>query len=232
VINAIEVTPEILEWDSEFFGRRIARIEADVITPAYEREVTHWCRRNGVACLYVLSGSDSSLPLVDVRVTYEWKTSGAEQPAPSVRPFIPSDIAALEAIARKCHRDSRFYADGRFDAARCNEMYATWIRKSCNGWADHVCVATSQDEPTGYLTCHANGSIGLLAVAEQARGQSLGRQLVVAAQNYFRANGPEHVDVVTQGRNIAARGLYESCGFRLAGTRYWYHVWFPENMHA
>ena len=232
VTSAIVAGPELLEWDSEFFGIPIARIDVGAFTPDFERAVKPWCALHRIACLYVLGPSGADAPPVDLRVTYDSDIDGVEEETPAVRPALAEDIPALEPIARMSHRDSRFYADGRFDASRCDDLYATWIRRSVEGWADAVWVAIHNDRPAGYLTCHRHGAIGLVAVAGHARGLGLGRQLVNAAKNYFRAHRVPRVQVVTQGRNTAARALYEKCGFRLAGVRYWYHLWFPENLHA
>ena len=126
-------------------------------------------------------------------------------------------------IARRSHRDSRFYHDPAFDRVRCDELYATWIRRSCQGWADTVLVATDHGQPAGYLTRKGN-SIGLVAVADRARGRGLGTQLVQAAQRYFYSSGAAYAEVVTQGRNQAARELYLRCGFRVVNAQHWYHL--------
>jgi dTDP-4-amino-4,6-dideoxy-D-galactose acyltransferase len=232
VTRAILAGPEVLEWDSEFFRIPIGRVEVDYFAPDFEHELKPWCAERRIACLYVLGPSDGEAPPVDLRVTYEWDVEGGEAPAPVVRLAVGKDIPALETLARVSHRDSRFYADGRFDKTRCDDLYATWIRRSVEGWADAVWVAVHDGEPAGYLTCHRQGAIGLVAMAQHARGRGLGRQLMNASKNYFRANGVGRVQVVTQGRNTGARALYESCGFRLEGVRYWYHLWFRENVHA
>ena len=42
---------------------------------------------------------------------------------------------------RDSHRDSRFYYDPGFPNQRCDELYETWIDRSCHGYADTVLVA-------------------------------------------------------------------------------------------
>lgn len=225
--------PELLPWDSEFFGFPIAKVEVESFAADFLEEMKTWCARNRIACLYVLGPANDALEPVDLRVTYEWNVSASALSSLSIRLAEAEDIPVLEKIARINHRDSRFYADGRFDRVRCDELYVTWIRRSCEGWADAVWVAPHDDAPAGYITCHRNrGSIGLVAVADHARGKGLGRALVESAKNYFRDAGLARIEVVTQGRNTAARALYETCGFELATVRYWYHLWFPEHLHA
>jgi len=140
-----------------------------------------------------------------------------------VRSYQVSDLEALECIARSSHRDSRFYNDPQFDKPRCDDLYAAWIRRSCEARSDHVFVATDQNQPSGYMTVTGN-SIGLVAVTEHARGRGLGIQLVTAAQRYFSNSDAGYVEVVTQGRNRAARDLYLRCGFRVFKAQHWYHL--------
>ena len=54
----------------------------------------------------------------------------------------------------------------------------------------------------------------LLAVPEAARGQGLGRQLMLAAEDIARQRGCLHAWVDTQ---FGARGFYERLGYRVFG---------------
>jgi dTDP-4-amino-4,6-dideoxy-D-galactose acyltransferase len=217
---------ERLDWDSAFFGMGVGRLHAAALTPEVALESQQWCRENQASCLYYLGPEAEKPPaqfrLVDERVTLAWDVHPLTDPTPAVRPFLDADLPVLEEIARQSHRDSRFYADPAFDRASCDELYATWIRRSCQGWADSVLVALCEELPSGYITC-GNHAIGLVAVAGHAQGRGLGRQLVRAAQTYFQSRDVASVTVVTQGRNRAARALYERCGFRVADAQHWYH---------
>lgn len=217
---------ERLDWDSAFFGMGVGRLHASALTAEVASQSRQWCRENQIACLYYLGPEAGEAPpgfrLVDERVTLAWDAHPVAAPSPAVRPFAPADLPLLEEIARQSHRDSRFYADPLFDRDLCDELYATWIRRSCQGWADAVLVAVHGGLPAGYVTCQ-EGAISLIAVAVGAQGRGLGRQLVTAAQNYFQSCGPARVTVVTQGRNRAARALYKRCGFRVISAQHWYH---------
>ena len=220
---------ELLEWDTDFWGVRIARVTGS------PRAAASWARANGVACLYYLAPADdparsheaeaAGYRLMDVRVEL------ARTPAPSsstARPHHAQDVDVLAAIARASHRTTRFYADSRFPKGRCDDLYETWIRKSCAGWADAVLVVGPQGSPAGYVSCHADdrtGSMGLMAVSEAARGEGIGAELVRAAVDWCAGNGLEEVTVATQARNVAAQRTFESCGFRTASVGLWFHRW-------
>jgi dTDP-4-amino-4,6-dideoxy-D-galactose acyltransferase len=118
-----------------------------------------WAAREQVEGLYLLADSAdletaplaeaAGFRLVDVRVTLERRATpparergGQEADGGArVRPAVPADVPELRRIAAASHRDSRFYHDPHFDRGRCDELYATWIEKSCADPAGAVLVA-------------------------------------------------------------------------------------------
>jgi dTDP-4-amino-4,6-dideoxy-D-galactose acyltransferase len=240
-MNTVEV--KVLEWDTAFFGARMARLDVVEMDETRLRLVEERCRSLKVRCLYALAdlAQPASLQvlerhafqLVDIRVTLACRLTEVleESSAPSVvRAATPADIEALRAIARVSHVDSRYYADAGFSRERCDELYATWIENSCRGFADAVWVAEGEGRPAGYITCDVQedgtGSIGLFAVAGWAQGRGLGGQLIHAALAWFRAQNCGEVRVVTQGQNQSALRIYQRYGFRVVALQVWFHKWF------
>jgi dTDP-4-amino-4,6-dideoxy-D-galactose acyltransferase len=238
---------EYLDWDSQFFGRRIARAAVFCLTEQSIAEIDEWCGTHGIECLYFLAGStdqrtprlaqESGFRFVDIRVTLDLRnleSCGTRDTATDVtiRNAVEGDLDALKALARRSHRDSRFYYDGNFSVEQCDELYETWIEKSCRGWAQNVLIATNHGDVEGYISCHvANagaGQIGLVGVSEKARGRGLGRELLINAIRWFSAEGVEVVTVVTQGRNVGAQRLYQRCGFTTRSVELWFHRWSSE----
>ena len=233
---------ERLEWDSGFFGIPIGRVEVPRLTSQEAEQVVAWCRDERVECVYFLcdpsdrqsirAAESVGLSFVDIRVTLERSIADftAEPSRSTLRIARDSDLAALRSIASSSYHDSRFYADGRFPIEKCAELYATWIEKSCQGFADRVMVAEQDESIAGYIACKAvdpgRGAITLVAVAEHARGSGLGRDLVNAALEWAREVELSLVTVVTQGRNLAAQRLYQRCGFATREMQLWYHGWF------
>jgi dTDP-4-amino-4,6-dideoxy-D-galactose acyltransferase len=236
----------VLDWDSAFFGLRIASLAAEVRSEDDLQAALQWCQAERVACLYVLSESHElnkrawltrhGALEVDVRTTLS--TSAPVSPAidsqelSQVRAAAPEDLPALATIARTAHGDSRFWNDPHFAREHCAELYATWIRKAVQGQADAVFVATLGAQAVGYISCHARGvgpdahaEIGLVAVAEAARGQGLGGALVRAALLWAQARGLTRTSVVTQGRNAAALRLYATHSFVVQRQQVWQHLW-------
>jgi dTDP-4-amino-4,6-dideoxy-D-galactose acyltransferase len=172
-------------------------------------------------------------------MTFDRKLDGPSpaRDATAIRSAREADIPALRALAAASHTASRFFADGSFDRARCAELYAVWIEKSCRGWADRVLVAEHEGRIAGYLSCHvrdgSRGEIGIVAVAPEAQGRGLGAQLVDASVEWFAERELARVTVVTQGRNTGAQRLYQSRGFRTSSVHLWHHLWFdPETVRS
>ncbi len=234
---------DYLEWDSNFFGKRIGRARINRLTQAAVTDIRSWCRANNIDCLYFLADAADStttklaesnqFQLVDIRLTLERQIAphaGLEASRSKIRGFAEQDIPALRKIAQRSHRDSRFYYDGRFPAAKCDELFEIWIDKSCHGAAQNVFVAEHEGAPAGYITCHlddpAAGQIGLISVQGDIQGKGLGKDLVCQAMNWFAGQDIKTVRVVTQGRNTRAQRLYQRCGFVTRSMELWYHRWF------
>ena len=236
---------EFLEWDSHFWGRRIARLTLPRLTPEAATAVLAWCRTKQIACLYFLADADDSettqlatehgFQLVDVRLTLEHDgpaefASSARSVEEGSRPFATADLPALRGLAGRAHRDSRFFFDPHFSPARSQQLFETWIENSCNDHREQVFVVEVEGQPAGYVACQIvnaqTGQIGLLGVDAVAQGRGVGTRLITSALRWFAARGATRVIVVTQGRNVRAQRLYQKGGFVTAALQLWYHRWF------
>lgn len=241
------ITPpcQVLDWDTEFFGFRIARLTGTPRSSVEMRAVLDWCTAERVRCLYYLAPSDDAdvmriadehrFGFVDIRLTLERQIDNHVAPSSNVRPFRQEDLISLTAIAKSAHTDSRFYYDGGFPRQRCDELYQLWIEKSCRGFAECVLVAEEDRRAAGYITCHCEGEtgrIGLVATADWARGAGVGQQLVRSSLEFFQRRGVKRIQVVTQGRNTSAQRLYQRCGFLTRSVELWYHRWFAETLKS
>jgi dTDP-4-amino-4,6-dideoxy-D-galactose acyltransferase len=233
-----------LEWDSDFWGFGCARVEGPQLRKDQLPAIEAWCATNDITFLQYLApdgdaasaraAEEGGFHLVDERVTLACRitagTSAAPDPGIELRPGRMQDLNALDAIARAGHTDSRYYNDPGFPRAGCDALYSTWIRRSLEGAiADIVFVPVIDGVAAGYVTCKVEakeGWIGLVGVGPEARGRGVGGALIRRAMDWFREAGVEEVLVVTQGRNEAAKRLYERSGFLTRDTARWYHKWF------
>jgi dTDP-4-amino-4,6-dideoxy-D-galactose acyltransferase len=238
---------EFLEWDSQFFGRRIGRLKGNRLTPELVPEIIAWCRAERIECLYFLANADSiestdlaarhGFKLMDIRVTFEQNLAAGTLPeGPNelqIRHALLGDLPALRTMAGRLHEGSRFFADQHFPRDLSRELYRVWIEKSSSNPCGTIFVA-EQQQLVGYLACRVGeaqtGQIDLLGINHSSQAHGFGRALVRAALRWFESRSVHQVLVVTQGRNIRAQKLYQKCGFVTRSVQLWYHLWFEESL--
>lgn len=233
---------ELLEWDSAHFGRKIARVRYEGLSPSDLAHAVPCADRSGTDCLYLLipasdsrmiaAAEETGFRFADARLTLAADLSCAawNEYADCVRRFRPSDAARLKEIAGTSHTGTRFFRDPHFSRTDCKRLYELWIEKSCAETATFVLVADSGDGVSGYITCHQAetvATIGLFAVSENARGAGLGRALLHAACAQARQQGADRATVVTQGTDPRAQRVYQRCGFISESVEFWFHRWRP-----
>jgi dTDP-4-amino-4,6-dideoxy-D-galactose acyltransferase len=237
----------VLDWDSEFFGRRIGRVESRKVDAEAMHQVRVFAEAEEIDCLYYLADAidgesiraaeAAGFRCSDVRVTRERRLDQVPSELPEdVEIFRENDLPALQAIARSSHTASRFYYDPQFPRELCDRLYETWITKVCQSEPEGVLVVRRAGLAVGYLACDLDspttGTIGLVAVAESERGQHLGELLVRGSLSWFAARGRERVRVVSQARNLASARVYERMGFRTTSVEHWYHLWLDAGAAA
>lgn len=245
---------EMLQWDSEHFGRRIGRVRGRRLTPEALARIADWTAASRAECLYFLADSgeaataalaeEGGFRLVDVRITLERRGGGVAGAATAgsadgveVRAAVAADLPELRRIAAVSHRDSRFFQDPGFGAERAAHMYERWIEKCLGDPAGIVLVPAMGGREgggrgtrvVGYITAavtaDGGGQIGLFAVDAAARGGGLGGRLIAAALEWCAARGADPVSVVTQGRNVGAQRLYQRFGLLSRDLELWFHRW-------
>jgi dTDP-4-amino-4,6-dideoxy-D-galactose acyltransferase len=237
---------QYLDWDSNFFGKRIATVRVNHLSQDQMAAVIAWCKAERIDCLYfsieahdsetVRLAEDHQFRFVDIRLTLDCRLERETNnflPTSNIifRQSVSADIPALKAIARTVHTDTRFFHDPQFPRVLCEALYETWIEKSCTGYADSVLVPVLNEQAVGYISCHlpsanSDAKIGLVGIAPDAQGLGLGGELIGRALAYFRENGVSYATVVTQGRNARAQRLYQRFGFLTKSVYLWYHKWF------
>ena len=230
-----------LDWDSQFFQRRIARLERTSLTKPDLDSALEWCLGERIDCLYYLApvadfkaihlAEEADFHLVDIRMTLSLPSSNLSTfPMDSkIHLARPDDVPSLREIARQAYQSTRFFNDPHFSRQACEQLYMTWIEKSCQGYAQAVLVADEDKGPVGFTTCHLDvdhGQIGLVGIHPGYHQRGWGRKLVCAALHWFSNHLCHSVQVVTQGNNLPAQKLYAACGFSILSVECWYHRWF------
>lgn len=233
---------KILNWDSQFFGYKIASIQAKNLKLEDLEEIMTRLRDQNVKLAYCFADpadelSNSSFEsfsglLVDKKVTFFKKISETDsfEGSQFIKPF-NRDYASdkLKSIALQSGIYSRFNVDPNFTNREFEKLYLEWINKSIQKEiAREVLVYYENNDEKGLITLgfkDNSGSIGLLAVDEKERGKSIGKKLVQSALLYFKEKNANIVEVVTQIENKGACSFYESLGFEVKSCVNIYHLW-------
>ncbi len=231
-----------LEWDSRFFGYPVAVASCDPARNPHDLpSMLREARDANIRLLYLFTP-----PLhADLRSTL--RQAGAKdlgrkiEYAKTLRHAPPADATSgiflcrvnsdrLEHLALESGIHSRFRLDNQFQNREFERLYREWLARSLrgdNGWRAYV--GGSVAAPRGLITVEPGdpARIGLMAVADDCRGQGMGRKLLAAAEgSCFHAPSID-LHIATQSGNPEARRLYQACGFKKISEIECFHIWLP-----
>lgn len=234
VIN-LDKAFDILPWDSGFFKFKVARIKENV-SLALDNPVLNGLFENNINLVYYSSPNQLkvfenrcyTISLVDKKITYAKEVSSRQHNSKVVayNQSYPDEKLVNLAISSGVY--SRFNTDKRIRRESFETLYTLWITKSVSKEiAEEVLVYKEDNEIQGFVTVGKKGNrgdIGIIAVDAAFRGKGIGKSLMFEAENYYY-NKTNKIQVVTQGDNIPACKLYESCGYAVEKSEYFYHLW-------
>lgn len=236
---------EILKWDSDFFGFKVARILPYRMNEEELRGILTSLSIQDVSLVYWASDPDDigshraatfcGGHLVDKKTTYTVDLT-------KLIPMHINDIhlsvetyhyrvanEAMKSLALQAGIYSRFNIDKKISKDMYEKLYTIWIHKTVERvTAEEVFIVRENDTVVGFISVGRKNNrcnIGLLAVDESMRGNSIGTKLVRRAQQWGLSQGIRVMEVVTQGDNIDGCRLYEKCGFSVDNVDYFYHFW-------
>lgn len=230
---------EQLEWDSAFFGIPVGRVRSEVGVDEIAAVIGEAEQRK-LRCVYLLVPADNSRLVTvaeecgfrvrEIRVELQRSVAGHPARIDGLRVGSLEDLSVLAPIARSRIRGTRFFADDHFASERAAELYVEWLRRGLTDTTERQTLVDGNNR--GFVVCHKDvasgiGTIELIAVDQDAAGRGLGKSLIAGAGAVFRESRMHTATVVTQGSNINAQALYQSCGYRTAKMFYWLHAWSP-----
>lgn len=238
MLNPIEIFP--LEWDSSFFGFKVARTELTDCKPELLNLQLLKLKEAGCKLVYAFvqpedkqsntSCSTSHGFLVDERVTYKLEQLINVPFSEHISLYsdrFPSE--QLYDLAVLSGQYSRFKIDPGIGQDKYVSLYRLWIENSVNGKiADEVLAYTNKEKMLGFVSLTVKGSqanIGLISVDPEYQGLNIGRELVSAAINEALKYNQSTIEVVTQKANNGACRFYEKCGFTVTTVTNIYHFW-------
>lgn len=225
---------EILPWDTEFFKFPVARINDDI--NIFNKEVFESLSENNTRLAYYSSPQKISIPqhtlyeikLVDEKITYTKKIINHPSDAKISSYVRDYPEQKLIDLAIESGFYSRFNNDKKIGSTNFINLYTQWIVKSVSrDIADDVLVYHEGNILAGFVTVgHKSNkaTIGIIAVDKNYRGKGISKALMLTAENIY-TDTCESIQVITQRANVPACNLYESCGYHVENTEYFYHFW-------
>jgi len=224
---------EILQWDSDFFNFKVAKINNGVLlNDAFFEKLHHenvqlayYSSKNK---LTETSNEYYTFGLVDEKVTFlkEIEQSPLIRNTESYSEKYPDKQLINLAIESGIY--SRFNVDPKIGKKKFEELYTQWIIKSVSKEiADDVLVYKTGGKIAGFVTIgqkNGRADIGIIAVDKDYRGKGIGKTLMKTAENFY-FNKLKLIQVVTQGDNLPAIKLYEGCGYKIEKVEFLYHLW-------
>lgn len=230
-----------LDWDSEFFGKEIAAIEAGDASDIEIHEAIENLKEFDLIYLFVSHPVQIEKfvnALVDKKRSYILEYPIAKASTAIIQQY-SGHPSGLYELALQAGEHSRYRVDPYFKESDFIRLYKTWIDNSLTaGFADHVLVpliekqtdtdhAATKTHPLGFITAKNKGdelSIGLLATDADSRGFGIGSSLIQEIINIAARNNMK-VEVTTQADNHKACHFYEGRGFHAASEEYVYHIY-------
>jgi len=225
-----------LEWDTEFFEKKIGVLVFDEISEndlAKDLKEARDDNYKYIVCK-LKSPSNSIINLLEKYKFYlsdigiNWKIKvdkylfinkkqGSSYHA-EPREAVLNDIPGLQEMIRSMFPNSRFYSDPFFSHKEADDLHEIWIENSVLGKAADIVFHIPKK---GFVTCknqeHGVGEIILIGVKDGYRGNKLGKALMDSSVNWFSNNGIKTIEIKTQLKNAGAINFYSQLGFSIDG---------------
>ena len=224
------LTVQKLNFDSELFGYEVASCKLTEACTEIPAEIVDL----NAELTYLISDEklNIGLPCVDEK-TFLGRPISANQMMPNEAILLKDNNTEtynqLLDLAYQSGIYSRFKTDIGFKNQEFEKLYKIWLDKSIEGLAaDAIYVVERENRKVGFITLQVKDNaadIGLIAVDENYRGESLGGKLIQAGINWALNQQLNRLTVTTQKQNAQAMNFYHKNGFEVIRTQYIYHIW-------
>jgi dTDP-4-amino-4,6-dideoxy-D-galactose acyltransferase len=231
-----------LEWDTLFFGYKVAKLFRSDLTT---KELQDLLRRLELSDYHLIywetlpddfnameAAEQNKGALVDIKTTFCTilnPQNQYENPSEILNYNAPVIHPDLIDLAWESGKYSRFRKDPNIRVEQFKELYKLWIEKSVErSFADEVFVYSTGDGYKGLVTVRKGvntTNIGLIAVNLETRGQKIGKKLLDKVKWHTIQLGFQVVEVVTQRENERGCNFYIQNGFNISKEVAFYHFW-------
>lgn len=230
---------DILDWDTNFFGFKVAKIKNDILQGELAKQYLHILYRENIHLAYYNSKEEVDFDFDENLYEIQFivkrfpllKKDIKKTPMNPKIELYDKDYPEEELITlgQLAGRQGRFGRDPNVGPEKCDEIFRNWVINSVNkNMATHVLVYRDQGRIVGFCTIDIRGEIGyspLFAVERSSEGKGISFALMRAAENIFIENGCKYASGGTQELNKKALKVYERFGLMPQEPEYIYHFW-------
>jgi hypothetical protein len=242
VMGSVAVVP----WDSAIFGFPVASLRPgpgdlgyDQVD-AFRRRFADWMQSKNISvCSSTLTPAQSfwrqvvpqvGFEFVDLSLQVSLSLPSAKLPPvrSQLRPALPEDHAAIEAIAAGSFSHGRYHADPRFPQHLANRRYSQWVRNTLSNPSeiDRMYVLEQGGRVAGFYHVTIEGDVSdlrLAAVEADSKGMMLGVELYGAMLHELRRQNVRRVVTSISAVNYNVVNLFSMLGFRFSSPEIIYH---------
>ena len=232
-----------LEWDSEFFNKKIFSLTLDQSNNDVKKIDEILLNNNADVCYLKTKNEVNTNHLFHYESTYFNKINIFRKRKSNTD--FEKESHEIEKYNAKSHNKyyeniiklallsghkSRFCKDTKFSNEQFIYLYKKWIDNTINKtFGDGILLYIHKNELAGMVTFSSKGSVakvGLIAAEKKFQGKGIGQKLVKSFENYYTYNDNiKYFEIVTQSDNIAASNLYIKKGYSLDEVTFIEHLW-------
>lgn len=230
---------EILQWDTEFFGFKVAKITGNLAerksNELFEAFINldvklafHYSNQPIAQDYFNNDLYDAKLVIKRIPIRKRLKnTVPIHKNVESYEKEYPEP--ELIALAQLAGSQGRFGNDPNIPRHKCNALFEIWIKNSVKKvMADEVLVFRRENKVLGFATLKIEGNIAyapLFAVQREFEGKGVSFALMYAVEAVAERMGAEVLMSGTQEKNLKALKVYERFGMVPEKPEYVYHFW-------
>lgn len=229
---------EILNWDSDFFGVKVAQVEKNCFSEENKGSLLKQLKDEEVELAYYISdgpfeNNENDLYKfiqVNRRVPIKKKLSGPVKIHKNISSYEQnSPSSELINLAQRAADWSRFKFDPNISSGKVKDLYDIWISNSVKkGENSDLLIYKEEGKILGFVTLSFHppkGTTPLFAVSREAEGKGVSFALMRAADTFLYQKGCTYYTSATQADNRTAVTVFKRHGFEISPVEYVYHLW-------
>lgn len=233
-----EDTLKILEWDSVFFGFKVAQLDCSNLNEKILKNCVENARKEKITCIYCLADPKYKKILesygfyfIDEKIELIHNLNASFKYSDDIEVDLAQekDIPQIKKITKNAFKGiTRFYKDPHFNKKKVDELYEIWVDKLMKNENSTIIVIRDNNEIVafnGISIKNGEGRIELIAVDKKYKNQGYGEKIINLAQKCFKnvcfmksSIKINEINVKTYSNDIELIKELENTGFKVKVT--------------